>query len=54
MTAIVVTSIACFTALLIFGMWKADRTEHRALIRELARQAQPDQLDQIRRSAGLS
>lgn len=53
-TGLIAVSIACFTLLLIAGMWKADRDQNRALLRELAAQASPDQLAEIRRQAGLS
>jgi len=54
MITIVVTSIICFTVILAVGMWKADRTEQRVLVRELSTQATPDQRDMIRKQAGLS
>lgn len=53
-TALIAVGIICFTLLLVAGMWKADRSEHRVFLRELAAHAQPDQHEQIRRQAGLS
>jgi hypothetical protein len=36
MVPIVVTSIVCFTALLIAGIWKANQAEQRAHVKELS------------------